>query len=244
MNTDKVSVIIPSYNRFDYLLNAIEHIKKQTYQNIEIIVINDCSTQEQYYTHNWENIKIIHLSKNGKEILGHISSGYVRDYGIKIATGKYIAFCDDDDIWFSNKLELQIDAMKKTGCKMSSTDGLIGIGIYNPKKIYKMYNSEHYFETIKQIYKNAGSTMMNDGYPNIWTLNFLKIHNCMIASSVIVEKEILEKINYMGNLPGGQDDYDCWIRCLNHTNSVYVKDKCFYYDAAHNYGIILHDSEY
>lgn len=50
---DKVSVVIPSFNRFLYLLNTIESIKKQTYNNIEIIVVNDCSTQKEYYEYDW-----------------------------------------------------------------------------------------------------------------------------------------------------------------------------------------------
>ena len=58
---DKVSVIIPTYNRFKYLLNTIESVKKQTYTNLEIIVINDKSTQKEYYEYDWNsnNIKII-----------------------------------------------------------------------------------------------------------------------------------------------------------------------------------------
>ena len=64
---DKVSVIIPTYNRFSYLLNAINSIKEQTYSNIEIIVVNDCSTQKEYYEHDWSDIKIIHLEKNSKD---------------------------------------------------------------------------------------------------------------------------------------------------------------------------------
>ena len=51
---DKVSVIIPTYNRFKYLLNAIKSVKQQTYSNIEIIVVNDCSTQEDYYTFDFK----------------------------------------------------------------------------------------------------------------------------------------------------------------------------------------------
>ena len=45
----KVSVIIPSYNRFHYLMNAIKSVENQTYKNIEIIVVNDGSTQKEYY---------------------------------------------------------------------------------------------------------------------------------------------------------------------------------------------------
>ena len=46
---DLITVIIPTYNRFKYLCNTIESVKKQTYKNIEIIIVNDCSTQEDIY---------------------------------------------------------------------------------------------------------------------------------------------------------------------------------------------------
>ena len=133
---EKVSVIIGTFNRFKYLLNTIESVKKQTYSNLEIIVINDRSTQEEYYNYNWDtnNITIIHLEQNSKQIFGYPCVGYVRNKGIERSTGKYIAFCDDDDIWFPKKIELQLNAMEKSGCKMSSTDGLYGKGIYECKK--------------------------------------------------------------------------------------------------------------
>jgi teichuronic acid biosynthesis glycosyltransferase TuaG len=116
---DLVSVIIPTFNRFKYLLNTIKSVKKQTYSNIEIIVINDCSTEKDYYDYDWNgnNIKIIQLEKNSKKIFGYGCVGFVRNKGIEIASGKYIAFCDDDDIWFPNKIELQIKEISKTNWK-------------------------------------------------------------------------------------------------------------------------------
>ena len=148
---DKVSVIIPTYNRFKYLLNTIKSVKEQTYPNIEIIVVNDKSIQKEYYDYDWEsnNIKMIHLEKNSKEIFGYPCAGYVRNKGIELSSGKYIAFCDDDDIWFPNKIEIQLKAMRETGCKMSSTDGLIGNGIFNSTNSYKKYNAEHYYKTLQ-----------------------------------------------------------------------------------------------
>jgi teichuronic acid biosynthesis glycosyltransferase TuaG len=112
---DKVSVVIPTYNRYQYLLNTIKSVKEQTYSNIEIIVINDCSTEKEYYEYDWKdnNIIIIHLKKNSKSIFGYVSAGFVRSKGIELSSGKYIAFCDDDDIWFPKKIELQMKAIKK-----------------------------------------------------------------------------------------------------------------------------------
>ena len=237
---DKVSIVIPTYNRFNYLLNAIKSCKEQTYKNIEIIVVNDCSLQEEYYNHNWDDVKIIHLPENSKKLFGFTCSAYVRNKGIEVSTGKYIAFCDDDDIWFPNKLELQINAMLKNGCKMSSSEGLIGNGPYNPNKKYKKYNSEEHFIALKNIYRSKRSNLLDNGFPSIWNFDFLKIHNCMVTSSVIMEKEILTKINNFKLTRNGagslSEDYDCWLRGLILTNSAYVDEVCFYYDSGHGEG--------
>lgn len=235
---DKVSVVIPTYNRFRYLLNTIKSVKEQTYSNIEIIVVNDKSTQKEYYDYDWEsnNIKIIHLEKNTKQIFGYACAGFVRNKGIEISSGKYIAFCDDDDIWFPNKIELQLKAIKETGCKMSSTDGLIGKGVFDPEKSYQKYNAECNYKTIQNIHRKKGSNLLENGFPTIWSFAFVRIHNSIICSSVVIEKDILDKINIMKCVENGLEDYDCWLRALYHTNSVYIRDICFYYDAGHGDG--------
>lgn len=234
---EKVSVIIPTFNRFNYLLNAIESVKKQTYKNIEIIVVNDCSTEEKYYNHIFGgDVNVIHLKKNSKSIFGYACAGYVRNHGIKVSTGNYIAFLDDDDIWLPNKLELQINRMKETGCEMSCTEGLIGQGIYDDSKNYKVYNRQHYFRILQNIYREAGSNLLKNGFPFKWDLNFLKIHNCCVTSSVVIKKDILDKIGNFKEIMNAKEDYDCWLRTLEHTDCIYLKDICFYYDNGHGYG--------
>lgn len=235
---EKVSIIIPTFNRFLYLLNTIASIKDQTYPDIEIIVVNDKSTQEEYYTHDWnkEGVIMIHLPENTKTTFGYVCAGHVRNTGIEKATGHYIAFCDDDDIWFPSKLHLQIDAMKETGCRMSSTDGLLGHGVYNPRKRYMKYNSENCYPMLKEKYNKYGSDALDNGFPKIWTMEFLKIHNCVICSSVVMEKTLLDDIGNMKCVNNGNEDYDCWLRALGHTNLVYVDDICFYYDNNHGNG--------
>jgi glycosyltransferase involved in cell wall biosynthesis len=234
---DKVSVIIPTYNRFKYLLNTLKSVKEQTYSNIEIIVVNDGSSQNEYYEYDWQenNIKIVHLKKNSRDIFGYVCHGIVRNSGIELASGKYIAFCDDDDIWFPNKIELQIKAMLISDCKMSSTDGLIGNGVFDSKQTYKKYNAEAYYNTLQQIYKRYNSNLLDNGFPDIWNYEFLKIHNCVITSSVVIEKTILDKINNFKAMKFAED-YDCWMRALQYTDSVYIRDICFYYDDNHGDG--------
>jgi len=237
MNDELVSVVIATYNRFNFLINTIESIKSQTYTNIEIIVVNDCSTEKEYYEYNWDGVKIIHLPQNSKQIFGFACAGHVRNKGIEQAKGKYIAFCDDDDMWFPNKIELQLNAMKKTGCKMSSTEGLFGHGVYDATKHYKrLYGSEAALKSKKDCFKYHNSNLLDNGFPEIWNKQMIILCNCITCCSVVLEKEVLDKINNFKHLKNGDEDYDCWIRALHHTNSVYIKDICVYYDDNHGYG--------
>lgn len=232
----KVSVIIPTYNRFKYLMNTINSIKKQTYKNIEIIVVNDKSTQKEYYDKKWEDIQIIHLDKGSREIFGYVSAGYVRNKGIDKASGEYIAFCDDDDIWFPNKLELQIKLMKQHNINFSCTEGYIGRGLFNKDNHYKRYNTEEYFKLLQNIFRNKNKKYLENGFPDVWNLDFQKTHNCCITSSVIVKKTLLNKIGNFKHICNGQEDKNCWIACLEYTNCLFLKDPLIYYDAGHGDG--------
>ena len=219
---NKVTVIVPTYNRFTYLMNTIQSIQAQTYPSVEIIVVNDASTQPEYKEYAWPGVKIIHLETNTKAIFGYACAAHVRNQGIQAATGKYIAFCDDDDSWFPQKLELQLKAMRQTGCQMSNADGLVGHGPFKTDD-NNNYLYSSLFKQIKQL-------------PAIWDLNFMRSTNYMLTSSVMIEKTLLDKINNLKTLKNADEDYDCWLRTLEHTNSAYVNAICVYYDTKHGDG--------
>ena len=185
----KVSVVIATYNRFSFLLSTIKSIQEQTVKPHEIIVVNDKSTQPEYYTHSFKGVKIIHLPHNSRQVLGYPSPGYVRNQGIKLASGDYVAFCDDDDIWFPQKLELQLAHMKKLNCKMSCTEGLIGNGPFIEGTPYKKYNSEHCYDTLVKIYKRAKVVLKT--FPPVFDLKLIQIHNIIICSSVIIDLSLI-----------------------------------------------------
>ena len=179
---------------------------------------------------------MIHLPENTRKKFGKARIGYVRNQGMRQATGDYIAFLDDDDIWFPQKLERQLEAMTQTGCGMCSTDGLYGNGTYSPDKSYPKYNAGVYYATLQKIYRNHNSQYLANGFPRIWTWNFLNLHNCCITSSVIARTDLLKKIGYMSDEKTPGEDYDCWLRLLKHTDSVYLGAVCFYYDGNHGDG--------
>ena len=224
-----VSVVISTYNRFDDLVRAIQSVRDQTYKHIEIIVVNDCSTQEEYSQSLGDDILRIDLPTSTKSMFGFPCPGYVRTVGIKRATGKYVAFLDDDDVWFPNKLELQLEALNTSGCKMSTTDAYWDFGLYDSTKKYRLFYSEIFFNEIKSIHRTHNSKLLDNGFPAIWTRDIVEPHNPCMTSSVIVEKELLDRIGYMKFVPIGKEDWDCWKNILTHTNSVFIAKPLVYY---------------
>ena len=216
------------------LLHAIESVRSQTYKAVQIIVVNDGSTQSEYYSHNFgDDITVIHLSKNTRDIFGTKILGIQRNIGSTIATGKYLAFLDDDDVWLPNKLMLQVEAMENTGNKMACTEGLFGHGVYDILKKYPKYHSEHYYKALKHIFRNT--SIMDNGLPAIFDKTLLTIHNCCIASSVIIDRSLFIKIGMFNKMPNAED-YDCWLRAIEHTNCCHILEPCVYYDGGHGDG--------
>lgn len=111
----KVSVIIPFYNGVDWLCEAVQSVLDQTYNNFEIIVVNDGSQE------NIDNF----LEKYGDRITYRYKenegAATARNLALSIASGDYIAFLDSDDIWLPTKTEKQIAFMEKIGAMWSHT---------------------------------------------------------------------------------------------------------------------------
>ena len=186
-----VSVIIHSYNRYDYLENAISSVLDQTFDDFEIILINDESTDERYYKNNFgKKVQQIDIKRNehprwtgSRQALIYI--------GVEKAKGKYIALLDDDDYWMEKKLEIQIGEMEKKYFKFSSTEGYFGLGKFNPEEKYDLYNRGHFNKVLKKKYRWT-KYLKTGKLPNIWDEEFLKIHNCVIKSSAVIEKDLLK----------------------------------------------------
>ncbi len=141
MKNNLVSIITPLYNSEDFIRKTIESVQSQIYENWEMIVVDDASTDNgveivKKYADKDSRIKLIHLDKN--------SGGAVaRNTAIKVARGKYIAFLDSDDLWHPEKLEKQISFMKENNYaftftkyqQMTENGDLLEKYIEVPKKI-------------------------------------------------------------------------------------------------------------
>lgn len=114
-----VTIIMPYFKKEFFLENSIKSILNQTYKNFEIILINDeINSKSVEFLENISNkdnrIKVLTNKKN-------LGAGESRNMGINYSKGEYIAFCDCDDLWVSEKLDKQIKFMKKNNINFCHT---------------------------------------------------------------------------------------------------------------------------
>lgn len=121
-NTEKISIIIPIYNTGKYLKRCVDSVLAQTYQNIEVILVNDGSTDEssnicEWYKKQDKRVKVIHKKNGG------VSSA--RNAGLENATGDYIGFVDSDD-WVNKEMyEILLKAIKDTNSDVATLDYIL-----------------------------------------------------------------------------------------------------------------------
>lgn len=117
MEQDLVSVIMPTYNASRFLADSIDSVLNQTYQNIELLITDDCSSEREThkileaYKKKDSRVKVFYQKEN-------TGPGIARNISIQNAKGRYIAFCDSDDKWFPEKIEKQITFMNTKQCAL------------------------------------------------------------------------------------------------------------------------------
>jgi len=116
----KVSIITPAYNAEKYLNETIKSVQNQTYQQWEMIIVDDCSSDNTYavalqYAEEDKRIKVLKNNHN-------LGVSATRNVALDIATGEYVAFLDSDDQWTSDKLQHQLTFMEANDYVLTYTD--------------------------------------------------------------------------------------------------------------------------
>ena len=151
---DLVSVIVPVYNSEKYLGECVDSILNQTYRNLEIILVDDGSTDTSgaicdMYAENDSRVQVIH-KKNG-------GNGDARNAGLKIATGQWITMSDNDDIFHKRQIEVLLTSTRDKGAE-------IAVGWYRPFDVSEIPQDEdiddHFLNTVevltnKHLYDDA-----------------------------------------------------------------------------------------
>ena len=120
MKQDLISVVIPCYNASRYIKETINSVLNQTYKNIEIIVVDDCSLDDSYNI-----VKECFLTRsNIKLYKTPVNSGtpaVPRNFGVQLSCGEFVAFLDADDIWHPQKLEIQHNILTNNNFLIASS---------------------------------------------------------------------------------------------------------------------------
>ncbi len=193
----EVSVIIPTYNRAELLKRSIQSVLNQTYQNFELIIVDDCSddnTREIVKSFKDPKIRYYKHSKNK-------GPAAARNKGIKHAKGKYIAFQDSDDEWLPEKLEIQIDCFKNSEKE---------IGVVYCRAIKKNGKKTDNFPSPK-ISKADGYI-----YPYICRGNFI------LMPSAVIKKECLTDTGGFDELFTHMEDWELLIRISKKYNIRFI----------------------
>jgi len=178
-----VSVIIPAYNSACTITDCINSVIEQTYENIEIIVVDDGSTDNTVEKIQvlasicTKKIKIIRQSNNGPSS--------ARNRGIKMAAGDYIAFLDSDDRWYPDKIARQVDVLQKNSSAM-----LIGC-------LYSIGDRQAFTSCSTKVEKR--------------TLFQLLLKNSFVTSAVMCRREVLLRFCF-NEQQKYSEDYRLWLQ--------------------------------
>lgn len=183
--TPNVSVIVVTYNRVDLLSKTIDSILGQTYVDFELIIVDNMSSDStDKYVSDLKDLRLRYFRNPNYGVIA-----VNRNYGIQKARGNFIAFCDDDDIWFPDKLSMQIKLMKhypNVGLCYSNAESFNGETVIKKKMIRQTIRHNHFFYLLRGNY-----------IPN---------------SSVLIRADIFKTIGLLTIDPTLREDYEMWLR--------------------------------
>lgn len=170
-----ISVIVPFYNRIKFTLEAINSVLNQTFKDFELLLIDDGSVEDLKSFIDLSNDKIKYYR------LSHKGISHTRNFGISVASGKYIAFLDSDDLFIPEKLELQYNLMVKNNIMFSHSS------------YYQINNCSK-----RTSFINSGK-FSGHVYPDI-------LWDCPIATTtVMIKADVIKSYKFEEDIDIGED---------------------------------------
>jgi len=180
----RVTVIIPTFNRQEFLKFAVESVLRQTFQDFEIIIVDDSSVNDVRVTARDQRIRYLRHERN-------MGEAHARNTGVKNAKTDYIAFLDDDDEWVPNKLAVQVERLEGTSLQVG--------GVYTGYTAIEKKTGK----VIGQRTPNLGGNI----YQQMAAGNVVGT-----PSTVLLRRMVFDQVGLFDkNIPYGLD-YDMWIR--------------------------------
>jgi glycosyltransferase involved in cell wall biosynthesis len=183
----KISVIIPTYNMASYLPEAIESVLAQTYKDLEIIVIDDGSTD------NTKEVVVPYLNRIQFLELANGGPSKARNCAIRRSSGEYVAFLDADDTWYPDKLERQM-------------------AIFSYRPNHNLVYSDALITSTNDSQEDRLWFSYKRRVKSGWVFSYLLNENFITLSSVIVKRDCLERAGLFDEDLKCWEGYDLWLR--------------------------------
>ena len=197
--TPLVSIIIPVYNGSNYLREAIDSALAQTYQNIEILVINDGSNDDgatEAIAQSYGN-KIRYFSKPN----GGVSTAL--NLGIKNMKGQYFSWLSHDDLYYPNKIERQMDFLTK----LDNQEVMLFAD-------FEVLNNETGIK--ESVLLDADMLALKPKYSIL--------RGCINGITVLLPKKVIDQVGWFDEKLSYTQDYDYWMRVQDHIPAVHMSD--------------------
>jgi glycosyltransferase involved in cell wall biosynthesis len=193
-----VSVVIPTYNRAGLLKRAVKSVLNQTYSNFELIIVDDCSTDDtETVAKSFRDSRIRYIRHKKNQ-----GAPAARNNGILASKAQYIAFQDSDDEWLPTKLEKQVNSFS-----------------FAPHDLGVVYTSFWLIDQGKKTLIPAPDIKKTEGkiYTELLKKNFVN------TPTALVRKECFEKVGMFENIPRLQD-WELWLRLSKHYHFKHLNE--------------------
>jgi glycosyltransferase involved in cell wall biosynthesis len=206
-----VSVVMPSYNYANYLPLAIDGVLSQTFADLELIIADDCSTDESrevahQRSRNDKRVVTVFRQTNG-------GLACTRNTALEHVRGEFVAFCDADDIWLPHKLQTQVESLK-----LSSGAGFL----HSDAQIIDSQGALT-GQRFSQMNHRRGQTLSGDLFSELCYRNFICV------PSVLVRNEAIQRVGGFDETLRSLEDWVCWTRIAKDCRFSYCKDPLVQY---------------
>lgn len=202
-----VSIVLSTYNRAGTLRMTVDSILQQTYEDFELIIVDDGSTdctKELLEEYTDKRIRLFFLEENQFYCMA-------ANYGLQQVKGEYVAFATSDDLWEKEKLELQVNYLEKRkecGACFTYSDVIDENG-----------------ESAKEQFDMLSGLLVKNFYTQKdWVQHFIFEGNCLSHPSAVVRKEVLDRVGGFNLLYCQSADMDLWLRIVRYY-PIHVIDK-------------------
>jgi len=211
----KVSIVIPSFNSKDYIVETIDSILRQSFRDFEILLIDDCSTdgtEEIIQSISDDRLRYLKLEQN------HGGPSRPRNVGIRLAQGTYVAFFDSDDLMLPGKLAKSVSFLdREEDVALVFTDALTlrDGGTLLDGTLLKKYSGMR--RCLKET-EQTGEYILHsrDAFQCLFFENYIP------TSSVIARKDRLNQVGFFDETLLNSDDRDMWFRVTRHNDLGFV----------------------